>query len=244
VVSYRVYVILKLGRCVLVILVDIHMHIVLLLYVPAALALHWCSSIDVSSCESIHVLRDTLVLFTSKQDVLDLLKSGSFRGDSETLYDKLVNSSLKQFGADTADAVSYESMLIDAATVLYGRNAKAAVCAWQAVHESAAYKFRKLQNYFLLKVVNDQLWVHDVIKSIATRKAHIKNTQSVARVWLPDQVHLVLRMCCNAMHMTMLPCLAVGCLLMTPRLFTVCLPYAQYVAFVRIIITIHVHSGS
>jgi hypothetical protein len=132
-----------------------------------------------------------LALLTPLQDVLCLLNSGLFRGDSETLYVKLVHNSLKQLGADTADVAVYESMLIDAATVLYGRNAKAAVCAWQAVHESAAYKFRKLQNYFLLKVVNDQLWVHDAIKSIATRKAHIKNTQSVARVWLPNQVTLL-----------------------------------------------------
>ena len=123
--------------------------------------------------------------------MLCLLNSGLFRGDSETLYVKLVHNSLKQLGADTADVAVYESMLIDAATVLYGRNAKAAVCAWQAVHESAAYKFRKLQGCFLVKLVKRVLWVHDVIRAIAARKAHIENTHHMTRIWLPNQVTLL-----------------------------------------------------
>jgi hypothetical protein len=120
--------------------------------------------------------------------VLTLLYSGLFRGDGEVLVDKLVNSSLKQLGADTADTASYESMLLDVATVFNGRSAKAAVCAWQASHTAAVHKFKRLLACSLIKVVNDQLCVHDVIKSIASRKAHIENQQSITRVWLHDQV--------------------------------------------------------
>jgi hypothetical protein len=127
-----------------------------------------------------------------------------FRGGSTNLVDKLVNSSLAQLGADKADAAVYESMLLDVATVLCGRNPKATVCAWQTVHESAAYKFRKLLDCSLVKVVSEvayyealglmkkvvihKLWVHDVIKSIASRNAHTENQQCMTRVWLPDQV--------------------------------------------------------
>jgi hypothetical protein len=122
------------------------------------------------------------------QDVLDLLKSGLCRGDGEILADTLVYSSLKQLGADTADVASYESMLLDAATVFYGGNAKAAVCAWQTVHEAATHKLRRLLDCSLVKLVHGQLWVHDVIKSIATSKALSENKQCRTRVWLADQV--------------------------------------------------------
>jgi hypothetical protein len=82
-----------------------------------------------------------------------LLKKGTFRGDGVILGDNLINSSLNQLGADVTETASYESMLLDAATVFYGRNANAAVCAWQATHESAAYKFEQLLDYSLVKIV-------------------------------------------------------------------------------------------
>jgi hypothetical protein len=121
--------------------------------------------------------------------VLGLLNSGLFRGDGEILGDKLVNNSLIQLGANAADAASYKSMLLDAATVFYGCHAKAAACAWQAVHQAAAYKFRALLDCSLVKVVNDKLWVHDVIRAIAAGTAHSENTQCMTRVWLPNQVN-------------------------------------------------------
>jgi hypothetical protein len=129
------------------------------------------------------------------QDVLNLLQSGLFRGDGEILGDKLVNSSLKQLGADTADTASYKSMLLDAATVFRKRSARAAVCAWQAAHKAAAYKFKRLLDCSLIKVVNDQLWVHDVIKSIAANIAHSENEQCMTRIWLPHQVSTVVNEC-------------------------------------------------
>jgi hypothetical protein len=121
--------------------------------------------------------------------VLGLLNSGTFRGNGEILGDKLVYSSLRQLSADTDDAASYESMLLDAATVLHESNATAAVCAWQTLHEAATYKLKRLLDCCLVKVVHDQLWVHDVIKSIATSKARSENKHSMTRVWLPEQVN-------------------------------------------------------
>jgi hypothetical protein len=93
-------------------------------------------------------------------------------------------------------------MLIDAATVFYRRNAKAAVCAWRATDEHAEVKLQQLIDCSLVKVVYEepdqsycvihiQLWVHDVIKSIATTKAHSENKQCMKLVWLPDQVRNV-----------------------------------------------------
>jgi hypothetical protein len=144
------------------------------------------------------------------QGLLESLNGGVFRGDSTNLVDKLVNSSLAQLGADKADAAVYESMLLDVATVLYGRNPRAAVCAWQTVHESAAYKFRKLLDCSLVKIVSEvadsetvwsrkgvthKLWVHDVIKSIASRNAHTEIQQCMTRVWLPDQLNTAMHLC-------------------------------------------------
>jgi hypothetical protein len=119
--------------------------------------------------------------------VLTLLNSGLFRGDGELLVDKLVYSSLKQLGANKTDAASYESMLLDAATVFNMHNATAAVCAWQAIHKAAAYKFKRLLACSLIKVVTGELWVHDVIKSIAASTAHAENEVCMTRVWLADQ---------------------------------------------------------
>jgi hypothetical protein len=121
--------------------------------------------------------------------VLSLLTSGLFRSDGKILVDKLVNSSLKQLSASKSDAASYKSMLLDAATVLNMHDATAAVCAWQASHKAAAYKFKRLLDCSLIKVVNGQLWVHDVIKSIAASTAHAENEVCMTRVWLPDQVN-------------------------------------------------------
>jgi hypothetical protein len=125
-------------------------------------------------------------------------------GDSTPLADILVNSSLKQLGADKDDAAVYESMLLDVATVLYGRNDKAAVCAWHAADDCSSYKFAKLRDSSLVKVANETLWVHDIIKSIVTRKAQIENKQSMVRVWLPKQVNGTSMQynayLCSAMH--------------------------------------------
>jgi hypothetical protein len=91
-------------------------------------------------------------------------------------------------------------MLLDAATVCYRRNAEAAMCAWRATDKHAFSKLQQLLDCSLIKLVtqlrweqNDdtgipKLWVRDVIKSIATRKAHSENRQCMTRVWLRDQV--------------------------------------------------------
>jgi hypothetical protein len=107
----------------------------------------------------------------------------------------LIQSSLQQLGYDADDRVVYESMLIDAATVFYRRNAKAAVCAWRATDEYAEVKLQQLIDCSLVKVVDGGLWVHDVIKAIAVRKAHTENKQCMTRVWLPEQVTTDTLMC-------------------------------------------------
>jgi hypothetical protein len=134
-----------------------------------------------------------------QQDVYDLLEDGALDGDARIR--NLINSSLLQLGNDAADAALYESMLLDAATVLYRANAKAAVCAWSTIDKHAAARLEQLIDCSLVKAVSKEpwlldggkytvriLWVHDVIKSILTRKANNKNTQCMTRVWLPDQV--------------------------------------------------------
>jgi hypothetical protein len=122
-----------------------------------------------------------------KQAVNDLLVDGAFDGDKR--INNLIQSSLQQLGNDAADKALYESMLLDIATVFYRRNAKAAVCAWSAVDKHAVSKLQQLLDCSLVKVVDESLWVHDVIKSIATRKAHTANKQCMTRVWLHDQVN-------------------------------------------------------
>jgi hypothetical protein len=79
----------------------------------------------------------------------------------------LIQSSLQQLGNDSDDAALYESMLVDIATVFYGRNAKAALCAWRAT---------------------DKYAVRAEYAGIATRAALDRNKQCMTRVWLPDQV--------------------------------------------------------
>jgi hypothetical protein len=141
-----------------------------------------------------------------QQGVYDLLVDGTFDGDARIR--KLIDSSLQQLGNDAFDVAVYESMLLDAATVLYRRNAKAAVCAWSAVDKHAAARLEQLIGCSLVKAVSEKpwtpvggnytirkLWVHDVIKSIAIRKAQIENTQGMTRVWLPDQVNTAIIQC-------------------------------------------------
>jgi hypothetical protein len=100
----------------------------------------------------------------------------------------LIQSSLQHLGNTSADAALYESMLLDVATVLYGRNPKAALCAWRATDKYAVSKLQELLDCSLIKVMSNRLWVHDVIKGIATRAALDENKQCMTRVWLPDQV--------------------------------------------------------
>jgi alkyl sulfatase BDS1-like metallo-beta-lactamase superfamily hydrolase len=127
------------------------------------------------------------------------LEAARFNGDGDTRVDNLIQSSLQQLGYDADDRAVYESMLLDAATVLYGCNADAAVCAWRVSDEFAEVKLHDLIDCSLIKIVAEEsdenycvvfkdLWVHDVIKSIATREAHSENKQCMKRVWLPDQV--------------------------------------------------------
>jgi hypothetical protein len=131
-----------------------------------------------------------------QQGVYDLLVDGAFDGDSR--IKNLIQSSLQHLGSTSDDAALYESMLLDVATVLYRRNAKAAVCAWSATDKHALSKLQQLLDCSLVKVVSEEtmshlsgvheLWLHDVIKSIAVKKAHMKNQQCMTRVWLHDQV--------------------------------------------------------
>jgi hypothetical protein len=143
---------------------------------------------------NVHI-RTCWPVMTLQQNVYDLLDDGAFNGDGEVLADKLVNSSLKQLGADTADAALYESMLLDTATVFNGHNPQAAVCAWRATDKHALSKLEQLLDCSLVKVVDESLWVHDVIKSIAIRKARSENKQCMTRVWLTDQVDSVIIKC-------------------------------------------------
>jgi hypothetical protein len=102
---------------------------------------------------------------------------------AEVRYDDLVNYSLKQLGNDTA----YNSMFLDAATVLYGRSAEAAVYTWDAMYGHAALKLKHLQGSSLVQVIDDVLWVQDVIRAIAAKQADIVNEERMTRVWRDDQ---------------------------------------------------------
>jgi hypothetical protein len=146
-----------------------------------------------------------------QQAVYDLLLDGALDGDKR--INNLIQSSLQQLSNDADDSAMHESMLLDAATVFYGCNPKAAVCAWSAVDKHAAARLQQLIDYSLVRIVSGMtvlllednvmyqvLWVHDVIKSIATRKAHTENNRCMTRVWLHDQVQTVTINCCHAMH--------------------------------------------
>jgi hypothetical protein len=117
------------------------------------------------------------------------LVDGAFVFDGNARVKDMVQRSLQQLGNNAADAITYNRMLLDTATVFYGRNVKAAMCAWRATDKYAVIKFQELQNCSLVKVNKDSLWVHDVIKSIASREAHTENMQCMTRVWLQDQVN-------------------------------------------------------
>ena len=140
-------------------------------------------------------------LLCFQQCVHALLQDGKFNGDGDTRVENLIQSSLQQLGFDADDRAVYESMLLDVATVLYGRNPQAAVCAWSVNDEFAEVKLQQLIDCSLVKIVYEdpdnsfcdiirRLWLHDVIKSIATTKAHSENKQCMKRVWLPDQVNV------------------------------------------------------
>jgi hypothetical protein len=133
------------------------------------------------------------------QAVYDLLVDGGSEGDAR--IQSIIQNSLQQLGRNVAaDVALYESMLLDAATVFDGCNAKAAVCAWSAVDKHALIKLRELIDWSLIKAVNEKswtlrgehtvskLWVQDMIKSVAVRQADTENRQSMTRVWLHDQV--------------------------------------------------------
>jgi hypothetical protein len=125
------------------------------------------------------------LVMTLQQAVYDLLVDHALDGD--TRINNLIQSSLQQLCNDAVDKALYESMLLDVAAVFYRRNAKAAVCAWSAVDKHAFSKLQQLLDCFLVKIVEqrahllaifndnmyDVLWVHDVIKRLAARKAHI-----------------------------------------------------------------------
>jgi hypothetical protein len=136
-----------------------------------------------------------------QQCVHALLAAARFNGDGDTRVDNLIQSSLQQLGFDADGRAVYESMLLDTATVFYGRNPNTAVCAWSVSDEYAEVKLQELVDCSLVKLVDEEpdenccviikrLWVHDVIKSIATREALSENKQCMTRVWLPDQVKL------------------------------------------------------
>jgi hypothetical protein len=139
-------------------------------------------------------------VLTLSQNLYDQLVDGAFEGDGDKRVNNLIQSSLQQLGCDSDDSAVYESMLLDIATVSYERNAKAVACAWRATDKYAVSKLQQLLDCSLVKlithfrwehndyVVIDKLWVHDVIKSIATGRAHTQNKHCMTRVWLPDQV--------------------------------------------------------
>jgi hypothetical protein len=147
------------------------------------------------------------------------MEDGAFHDDSRRIQ-RLIKSSLQQLGATAADASLYESMLLDAATVFYEQDPKAAVCAWSAADKYAVGKLQDLIDCSLVKIVNaksllyalvaskklrvapgsKQLWVHDVIKSIASGQALNDNKQSMTRVWRHEQVQFVIAPICYAKH--------------------------------------------
>jgi hypothetical protein len=128
--------------------------------------------------------------------VCALIEDGAFHDDSRRIQ-RLIKSSLQQLSASAVDASLYESMLLDAATVFYEQDPKAAVCAWSVADKYAIGKLQDLLDCSLVKIVDERpwasnvvikkLWVHDVIKSIASGQALIEN-ELMTRIWRHDQV--------------------------------------------------------
>jgi hypothetical protein len=114
------------------------------------------------------------------------LRSGGFT-IADPRFDDLVDSSLNQFRNNTL----LKNMFLDASTVLYRRSAEAAKCHWESYDRSAPLAFQQLIGCSLVKIVDDKLWVHDIIKAIACEQARAFNTHRLTRVWLPDQVIFV-----------------------------------------------------
>jgi hypothetical protein len=109
--------------------------------------------------------------------------SGYFSSDGDPRYDDLVNSAVSQLGNDRGQ----KEIFLDAVTVLHGRNAEIAITAWRVNYKNAPLVFHQLVEHSLVKVVNGQLWVHDVIRSIAVRQAYAANQLCMTRIWLADQ---------------------------------------------------------
>jgi hypothetical protein len=123
------------------------------------------------------------------QDFLELLTRGHV-----SLDERLRNV----VDISVADLPEYVlSMFLDAATIMYGCREAHALCAWVRMHSTepaAAVRggWAQLQSRSLIKLQFDDdtdvevLWVHDVIKALAGRRA--SGTASPLRLWLEHQV--------------------------------------------------------
>jgi hypothetical protein len=91
------------------------------------------------------------------------------------------------------------SMFLDAATIMCGCIEAHALCAWVHMHsqEPAAavrWGWAQLQSRSLIKLQSDDdtdvevLWVHDVIKALAGRRASDSSRAAAIRLWREDQV--------------------------------------------------------
>lgn len=114
------------------------------------------------------------------QDFLENLITGY--PDLDDTLRRVVEDSVADLPANV------HAMFLDAATVMYGRSEQHALCTWEAVSSRPARVrsgLAKLKQRSLLKTDDDgNLWVHDVIKSLAGDKAD----QDGTRIWRSDQV--------------------------------------------------------
>jgi hypothetical protein len=118
------------------------------------------------------------------QDLYDTLLECHFTNPKHVRYDGVVKSSLDHFDGDT----ECRSMLLDTATVFYGRNAVAAACAWKGMYKHAVTRLQHLYKCSLIKVVDGTLWMDDMIKSVAIKHALADNDMTKTRVWRHEQV--------------------------------------------------------
>jgi hypothetical protein len=120
------------------------------------------------------------------QAVYDTLSDGSFNDFGDHRLTELVAKSLKVFGSD----LTCRSMLLDAATVMYGGDIEAVVSAWEGMYKHAATRVQQLIESSLIKVVDGMIRMNGIIRAIAIKMADDGNDQCMTRVWRDDQVRL------------------------------------------------------
>jgi hypothetical protein len=115
------------------------------------------------------------------QDVLKALEGGHPLGAGTKRLHDSVERAMHLIGDE-----AHMAMLLDAATVCFGRDAHTVKCAWEAMYPP--YVFSQLLACSIVKVIDGKVWMHHVIKAIVIQKASAQYELRMTRVWQPDQV--------------------------------------------------------